>query len=114
VRKPHDFAAGKIALRGYGRGIAVRQFRGVYAPRRVAKLRSNFALPLRRARDSGGAIAPTTIHTYRKATVFGRIAAESPVFCPWFPRAKNAPKFRISNEFLNRLLEPVQYLSSVP
>jgi hypothetical protein len=31
-----------------------------------------------RARDSGGAIAPTTIHTFRKATVFGRIAAESP------------------------------------
>jgi hypothetical protein len=28
------------------------------------------------ARDSGGAIAPTTIPTYRKATAFGRIAAE--------------------------------------
>jgi hypothetical protein len=52
----------------------------------MAKLRSDFAgLRLRswlaagaRAGDSGGAIAPTTIHTYRKATVFGRIEAESP------------------------------------
>jgi hypothetical protein len=40
--------------------------RGGPPPRRVAA----------RARDSGGAIAPTTIHTYRKATVFGRIVAE--------------------------------------
>jgi hypothetical protein len=61
-----------------------------------------------RARDSGGAIAPATIHTYRKATAFGRIAAESPQEAHGrFPRTwsgkpgfsipcaewKNAPKF---------------------
>jgi hypothetical protein len=38
----------------------------------VANLHSQIR-SLRSARDSGGAIAPTTIHTYRKATVFGRI-----------------------------------------
>jgi hypothetical protein len=39
-------------------------------------IRKSAARRWARARDSGGAIAPTTIHTYRKATVFGRIVAE--------------------------------------
>jgi hypothetical protein len=45
-----------------------------------------------RARDSGGAIAPTTIHTYRKATVFGRIVAEI-LFCRRQKRLQRKARF---------------------
>jgi hypothetical protein len=104
----------------------------VYADFRVAKIRCRVKttrkiagailrvflasplLPLGGARDSGGAIAPTTIHTYRKATVLGRIAAESPQEAPWRFRgleaespacgASRRKRAQIPNGFLNWFL----------
>jgi hypothetical protein len=64
-----DFALQNRGTAGYTHEIAVGNFAGLL-------LRHVLAASAR-ARDSGGAIAPATIHTYRKATVFGRIPQDA-------------------------------------
>jgi hypothetical protein len=87
---------GQIACNGTGR---VRAYAKAYARTRLALVRAQGGWSricilqirsLRGARDSGGAIAPATIHTSRKATVFGRIGAESPQDLHWQIRGLGA------------------------
>jgi hypothetical protein len=102
--KPRNFVRTKLRPPGYPCIIAKA---AIMHPRNCHRQFRGLRLSCRCARDSGGAIAPATIHTYRKATVFGRIvaespqdlhwqirglAAESPVFLPGCGQ-KNAPKF---------------------